>query len=101
MTSIATTYRFSTYCIYSLLAITGVSILAYLFLTVATIFATSHRSFAVRSSSALVSQIGELEQSYLTLQNRVNPNQAIALGLVQPKDIHVVSLGAENLSLSN
>lgn len=101
MTSIAQTYRAQTLFIYGLFAIATLSVVSYLLLTVATIFATSHRSSAVHQSAILVSEISSLEQSYLTLQARVNPSQAVALGLVAPATIHVVSLGGSGLSLRN
>lgn len=99
MTKTAQLDKYNTLFIYGLFAIALVSIVAYVCLTIATIFATSHRSSAVHQAATLTSQIGELEQSYLLLQNRVNRDQATVLGLVTPHDITEVS--EETLSLRN
>lgn len=99
MTTIAHTYRISTLFAYGLFVLTVLSIVAYVCLTVATIFATSHKASATVQSAILTSQIGELEQSYLLLQGRVNPGQAAVLGLVQPKNVTTVKEGS--LSIRN
>lgn len=72
---------------YGLIATSALSILAYLVLTVAVIFATSHRTSAARESATLVSQIGELESAYLTYQREITPERAHALGLVIPASV--------------
>ena len=98
MTNLAHSYRLNVIFVYSLLAVACVSVLAYLVLTTLTIFATSHRSTYVRQSAMLTSEIGGLEQLYLTLQSRLTPDQAVALGLTSPKNVTVVSVGEKNLS---
>ena len=99
MTTIAQTYRLNALFAYGLFALAALSIVAYVCLTVATIFATSHKTAASVQSAVLTSQIGELEQSYLLLQGRVNPMQASVLGLVQPSKVTTVSAGS--LSIRN
>lgn len=89
----------STLFAYGLFALAVFSIVAYVCLTVATIFATSHRTAFSAQSATLTSQIGELEQSYLLLQGRVNPQQATVLGLVQPNRVTTVSVSS--LSIRN
>lgn len=99
MTTIAQTYRLNALFAYGLFALAVLSIVAYVCLTVATIFATSHRTSYAAQSATLTSQIGELEQSYLLLQGRVNPGQASVLGLVQPSKVTTVTVGS--LSIRN
>ena len=99
MTTIAQTYRLNALFAYGLFALATLSVVAYVCLTIATIFATSHRTASVSQSAVLTSQIGELEQSYLLLQGRVNPAQAATLGLVQPSKVTTVS--ASSLSIRN
>jgi hypothetical protein len=90
MTGLTHALRYQTLFIYGLFAIAVLSVIAYLILTVAVIFATSHRTAAARASSALVSQIGDLESAYLSLQKEISPEQAVALGLVTPHTVSVV-----------
>ncbi len=101
MTALAQNHRLNLIFVYGLFIVAICSVLVYLALTVATIFATSRRSAAVHSSAKLTSEIGELEQSYLILQGRVNPTQAVSLGLVAPKQVTSVSVGDRGLSLRN
>lgn len=99
MTNLAHSYRLSVIFVYSLFAVACFSVVAYLILTTLTIFATSHRSSYVRKSALLTSEIGGLEQLYLTLQSRLTPEQALALGLTSPKNVTVLSVSDKNISL--
>ena len=100
MTSIARIYNFNTIFVYGLFAVAVISVFAYLTLTVATIFTTSTRTASARQSAALTSEIGQLEQTYLTLQQRVNQNEATALGFVAPSRVSIVTPAANTVALS-
>jgi len=86
--------------IFALVAISLVSIFAYVSLTVAVIFATAGRSNAITRSATLTSHIGELEGKYLYLGNQVTADQAGMRGFVAPKKVSVVKPSKDTVAFS-
>lgn len=84
MNSRAYSYNISHLLGLGMTVIAILSIVAYLSLTVATIFSTAHRSHASAKAAALTSEIGTLEQKYLSLEEGITLERSRELGFAAP-----------------
>ena len=100
MKAIRIAHSFDTILTLSLLGVALFALFAYVTLTAATIFATASRTSAVKQSSILMSQISTLEERYLSLQDRITPEEAHTLGLVQPKNVTFTTQAGSGIALS-
>ncbi len=100
MTSIAHRFNFHKLFFLGLIGVALFSVVAYLILTVATIFATAHRTAAAHSAGLLTSEISELESSYLSLESRITADEAQFRGFVAPRKVTYVSANAGSAALS-
>lgn len=82
-----------------LIVLASISVFAYIGFMAATIFATAERTAASRESKALTSAIGELEQSYFTLEQRITPEEASRRGFVSPAQVSYASAQSTGFSL--
>jgi ABC-type antimicrobial peptide transport system permease subunit len=73
--------------IWSLVAIFGLLIGAYLVLVGTTVYNTLERQRAEKQISKITSELSEMEFSYLNLKAKINPELARSLGFVEVEDV--------------